>query len=520
MAPSLPGRRSTTRGSSSSLRRENSFSKRDNKRHESEDEDEDEEPASRRSSARSKRPVRKATMREKIIDIPLEDDEEEDNEEEENDMASVNTDDIASGEGDGEENEGETDDSGEAKITLDGELLGGREYKCKSFKLPDRGDKIYMLSMDPARVLGFRDSYLFFIKNPHLARIITTSEERAWMIREGLLMPNFKNKLIAVVSARSIFKSFGARIIKNGRSKVDDYYEAGVDGSVMDDSADEGTEQGEETKLTTNGATEEAPRAGPGRKRALPKPEEPARTVTDLTWQYEGAMTVRAFNNQLKEMRKENPKFLDPHTNIEQGPLAFQPTRIHVQKVEQDDFRHTRDEDASQATVVSIPRTVGPKVDTTVKVEIKGGPPGPPLINDPNVWAAIPEDIRRALQDAETDSTEETYEHRKYPISVMHGQFQASYPVHQARFKQPYRLILPQSMGAYAQQIHQMFLAQPRVDVPQFEQKLLADGSFPPQPQEQRAASTQPEPSQSQDAQPQPQPQPQLASTNPYSRRR
>ncbi|KAG0333423.1 hypothetical protein BG000_009173 [Podila horticola] len=244
MAPSLPGRRSTTRGSSSSLRRENSLSKRD-QRHESEDETDDEEPSTRRTSARSKRPVRKATTKAKIIDIPLEAYDDDEEEEGDNDMASVATDDVASGEGDGEENEGEMDDSGEAKITMDGELLGGREYKCKSFKLPDRGDKIYMLSMDPARVLGFRDSYLFFIKNPHLARIITTSEERAWMIREGLLMPNFKNKLIAVVSARSIFKSFGARIIKNGRSKVDDYYD---DGSVMDDSADEGTVQGEDTK--------------------------------------------------------------------------------------------------------------------------------------------------------------------------------------------------------------------------------------------------------------------------------
>ncbi|KAG0026709.1 hypothetical protein BGZ82_009350 [Podila clonocystis] len=427
MAPSLPGRRSTTRGSSSSLRRENSFSKRGPRR-ELEDESEDDEPSTRRPSARSKRPVRKATTKVKIVDIPLEAYEDEE-EEEDNDMASVATDDVASGEGDDEENEGDMDDSGEAKITMDGELLGGREYKCKSFKLPDRGDRIYMLSMDPARVLGFRDSYLFFIKNPHLARIITTSEERAWMIREGLLMPNFKNKLIAVVSARSIFKSFGARIIKNGRSKVDDYYDAGVDGSAMDDSADEGTVQGEEAKPTANGATEEAPRPGPGRKRALPKPEEPARTVTDLTWQYEGAMTVRAFNNQLKEMRKENPKFLDPHTNIEQGPSAFQPTQIHVQKVEQGDFLYTREEDATKPTVVSIPRTVGPKVDSTVRVEIKGGPPRPPLINDPNVWEAIPEEIRKALQDAEETSTEETFENRKYPISVMQGQFQSSYSV-------------------------------------------------------------------------------------------
>ncbi|KAG0084968.1 hypothetical protein BGZ93_000921 [Podila epicladia] len=429
MAPSLPGRRSTTRGSSSSLRRENSFGKRDQNR-ESEDETDDEEPSTRRSSARSKRPVRKATTKAKIVDIPLEAYEEDEEEEEDNDMTSVATDDVASGDGDGdgEENEGEMDDSGEAKITMNGELLGGREYKCKSFKLPDRGDKIYMLSMDPARVLGFRDSYLFFIKNPHLARIITTSEERAWMIKEGLLMPNFKNKLIAVVSARSIFKSFGARIIKNGRSKVDDYFDPGVDGSVMDDSADEGT-QGEEARSKTNGATEEAPRPGPGRKRALPKAEEPARTVTDLTWQYEGAMTVRAFNNQLKEMRKENPKFLDPHTNIEQGPSAFQPTQIHVQKVEHDDFRHTHEEDATKPTVVSIPRTVGPKVDTAVRVEVKGGPPGPPLINDPSVWAAIPEEIRKALQDAEETLTEETCESRKYPISVMQGQFQSAYPV-------------------------------------------------------------------------------------------
>lgn len=127
MAPSLPGRRSTTRGSSSSLRRENSFGKRDQKR-ESEDESDDEEHSTRRTSARSKRPVRKATTKAKIVDIPLEAYEEDEEEEEDNDMASVATDDVASGEGDGdgEENEGEMDDSGEAKITMNGELLGGK----------------------------------------------------------------------------------------------------------------------------------------------------------------------------------------------------------------------------------------------------------------------------------------------------------------------------------------------------------------------------------------------------------
>lgn len=102
--------------------------KRD-QRHESEDETDDEEPSTRRTSARSKRPVRKATTKAKIIDIPLEAYDDDEEEEGDNDMASVATDDVASGEGDGEENEGEMDDSGEAKITMDGELLGGKKQQ-------------------------------------------------------------------------------------------------------------------------------------------------------------------------------------------------------------------------------------------------------------------------------------------------------------------------------------------------------------------------------------------------------
>lgn len=386
---------------------------------------------------------------------------------------------------DGEEIEGEIEEAGEAKITKDGELLGGkitlfnltdqlrilccrtvsvaeicatntldlkerfdfllgREYKCRNFKLPTRGDRIYMMSMDAARVLGFRDSYLFFLKNPQLVRVNTTVEERTWMIEKGMLMANFKSKLIAVVTARSLFKSFGYKIIKKGRSRVDDYYESrATDDGIADDSEDDAASKAEEDGSTgANGigpnSEDTYSHAGGKRKHTLLQQEESARQVTDLNWLYESAMAVRTLNGQLKELRKENPKFLDPHTNIEQIPLATQPERCNVtvapkpKNQEQDAVSTT----LSLPTVLSIPRSIGPLVDAVVKVEIKGTTPAPPLIDDPAVWAVIPEDIRRALEVAESAKSKENEDDEdltKFPLSLLEGQYQAAFPVYVSR---------------------------------------------------------------------------------------
>ncbi|KAG0331967.1 PHD finger protein 10 [Podila horticola] len=367
------------------------------------------------------------------------------------------------------------DEAGEAKITKEGELLGGRQFKCRAFKLPDRGDRVYMLSMDPARVLGFRDSYLFFIKNPHLIRVITTVEERTWMIREGLLMANFKSKLIALVTARSIFKTFGHRIIKNGRSRVDDYYEAAAEDEPMESYDREASTQVEEGSVAGDDTI-----ATSRRKRALDQSEENARPITGLNWMYESALTVRALNTQLKTQRRENPRFMDPHTNIEQIPAALQPTRCVVKMApdtvdrkpvirRQPSLNSERSTDTTEVTgaaplvskVATVPRSIGPKIDTNVKIEIKAGAPGPPIINDPNVWAVIPEDIRKAIEEAEapTEDEEDPNQH-KFPISLMPGHYQSAYPVHQVRINHPYRLVLPQSMIAGAQQIHQLWTTQ------------------------------------------------------------
>ncbi|KAG9327654.1 hypothetical protein KVV02_006358 [Mortierella alpina] len=432
---------------------------------EEDDEDEEEEGSdvveeleatAKRSSrpTRSKKPSKNGPIRTTPGKPHLEDEDEDEDEDEEKDEAvqpsgdknaSEPKEDDESAE-DVEEIEGEIEEAGEAKITKDGELLGGREYKCRSFKMPTRGERVYMLSMDPARVLGFRDSYLFFLKNPQLVRVNTTVEERTWMIERGMLMANFKSKLIAVVTARSIFKSFGHRIIKKGKNRIDDYYESlAAEDDPAEDSDDDGTSRTDDGRSQVNGNAEDKQGGYLGkRKHTLLQSDESTRQVTDLNWLYESALAVRALNAQLQVLRKENPKFMDPHTNIEQLPASTQPTHCNVTAVPISTTPASLTQPTSGVIshVLSIPRSIGPQVDAVVKVEIKEAAPAPPVIQDPRIWAAIPEDIRKALEDADASKPkqEENIDLTKYPISILDGHFQAAFPVHQARFQQPYRV--------------------------------------------------------------------------------
>ncbi|KAI7825213.1 chromatin remodelling complex Rsc7/Swp82 subunit-domain-containing protein [Gamsiella multidivaricata] len=462
MAPSLPGtagRRTTTGGSSASsagtVKREGSVKRRGRPRRAAETQESDSE-STPRGSPSGRRPTRKASSRSSTRQEAGDLDEDGSEEEEDEDGQEAAVEDAAEDAvedtveetsvppEDLEEIEGEIDEAGETKVTKDGELLGGRQYKCKTFKLPERGDRIYMLSMDPARVLGFRDSYLFFLKNPQLVRVNTTVEERRWMIENGMLMANFKSKLIAVVTARSIFKSFGARIIKNGRSRVDDYYEANAtEEDALDESDGDMSRNADDQNRfgRANGGGEGTSMLS---KRKLMH-DDATRHITDLNWQYESAMAVRALNSRLKILRTENPRFLDPHTNIEQIPKYSQPNRCVVLTAEED---HPADstarpvssgesEGSSDASappaVVSVPRSIGPVVEAAVKIEIKGGMPPPPFIHDPNVWAAIPEEIQRQLEEAETakamEEEDDNEDMTRYPLSILSGQYQAAYPM-------------------------------------------------------------------------------------------
>ncbi|KAI2624784.1 chromatin remodelling complex Rsc7/Swp82 subunit-domain-containing protein [Xylaria nigripes] len=119
----------------------------------------------------------------------------------------------------------ETDESGEKKVLANGQLLGGREYRCRTFLVPHRGEKLFMLATECARVLGYRDSYLLFNKNRSLFKIIANQVEKDDLVHQEILPFSYRSRQIAIVTARSMFRQFGSRVVANGRRVRDDYWE-------------------------------------------------------------------------------------------------------------------------------------------------------------------------------------------------------------------------------------------------------------------------------------------------------
>ncbi|KAG6000245.1 hypothetical protein E4U21_005680 [Claviceps maximensis] len=119
----------------------------------------------------------------------------------------------------------EVDEYGEKKVMANGELLGNRTYRCRTFLVPNRGDKLFMLATECARVLGYRDSYLLFNKNRSLFKIIASQTEKDDLVQQEILPFSYRSRQIAIVTARSMFRQFGSRVIENGRRVRDDYWE-------------------------------------------------------------------------------------------------------------------------------------------------------------------------------------------------------------------------------------------------------------------------------------------------------
>ncbi|KAL1953925.1 hypothetical protein VTO42DRAFT_2025 [Malbranchea cinnamomea] len=83
-----------------------------------------------------------------------------------------------------------------------------------------------MLATECARVLGYRDSYLLFNKNRSLHKIIASQAEKDDLIAQDILPYSYRSRQIAIVTARSMFRQFGSRVIVNGRRVRDDYWES------------------------------------------------------------------------------------------------------------------------------------------------------------------------------------------------------------------------------------------------------------------------------------------------------
>lgn len=332
-----------------------------------------------------------------------------------------------------------------------------------AFQLPSRGERWYMLSMDPAKVLGFRDSYLFFLRNPNLKRIWATDVEKNVLIERGLLMPNFRTRGIAIVTARSIFKHFGFRIIKNGRQRRDDYYEAAAgpeDIGGEDDSDGEGNGMGYGNgdyldsigfDRANSSANRRRQESGPGvlgisfsssasrhaaavasrnahlasvngfGSSGLGGPLLPKKDINQVNWMHQTALYVRDFNTRLREGREaRSRRFFDVHTGVEQVPRATQPTWCDIEVVNGNrlGFDH-----AGGATVVdTLTFTEGPR-DRIPVIKDDGS-------LDHEVIDLLPPEIKTIVRnevDTQVNGKREQKDDDGFPLALMDGQYQSNF---------------------------------------------------------------------------------------------
>ena len=236
----------------------------------------------------------------------------------------------------------EVDEAGESKVDINGHLQGGREYRCRTFTILNRGERLYMLSTEPARALGFRDSYLFFRNNPVLYKIIATEAEKADMIERELMPPSYKGRAVGLVTARSVFKQYGAKIVVGGRRVIDDYWEANAradpsvhEGEIADPTdilPEEGKPYNRDRYVAWLGASsvyhQQPQSTVPAQPTLLGGRPRKKVHVTDENWISEHAWSCIHYNEALAEGRQERwlTGYYEPHVDIRFWPQTSQPT--------------------------------------------------------------------------------------------------------------------------------------------------------------------------------------------------
>ena len=224
------------------------------------------------------------------------------------------------------------DPKGKEKIDTNGNLQGNREFRMKVFTVLGNGDKKFMISTEPARLVGFRDSYLLFKTHRNLFKKVCTHEEKIDLIDRHIIPNSYKGRSVNLVAARSIFREFGARIIKDGKKVIDDFWEqraidnGDVPGEYADPAELYGNLYKQPTVLGDTGSN-----AG-----ATPIAGAPVVSYqSDPTWMYQIALKTREYNSKLLEQRSQ--AFIrgikDVYTGLNFYPTSTQPTRVKMMKV-------------------------------------------------------------------------------------------------------------------------------------------------------------------------------------------
>lgn len=301
------------------------------------------------------------------------------------------------------------DPEGEEKIDKNGELLGGREYRVRTFTLLGRGKRLYMLSTEPARCIGFRDSYLFFQKHKHLYKIIIDDEEKRDLIDRDLIPHSYKGRSIGVVTARSVFREFGAKIIIGGRKVTDDYDAAGarergdVEGELAvpeDRIPASGENYNRNQYVAWHGASAVYHMNLPSVPMQNGKILEGKRkrvNVTSDNWMLEHARDSSRFNSVLKMVRDENAYGVyDIHTNVIQWPSNLQPTHARWEVVNDEEEEDEDEVEAISSNFSSLHPAYGRNFrihDLYCESRPDSSFPNPGYGSDKTILSNIPPDI-------------------------------------------------------------------------------------------------------------------------------
>jgi len=254
------------------------------------------------------------------------------------------------------------DTEGETKVDKNGILQCGRDYRVRVFTIAGRGERLYMLSTEPARCTGFRDSYLFFTKHLALYKVILGETEKMDLINRDILPHSYKGRSIGVVTARSVFREFGARIVVAGKKVTDDYQaqaakERGdVEGEIADPNdmlPPTGEVYNKNQYVAWHGASQVYHNNAPSVPLQAGKPITGKRrmNITASNWQFEHAREARSvtvlsllliprlnshskFNTTLTAYRRANLSGVyDTHTNLMLIPKIMQPSHVRWENI-------------------------------------------------------------------------------------------------------------------------------------------------------------------------------------------
>ena len=285
---------------------------------------------------------------------------------------------------------------GESKVNKLGYLSGGREYRCRTFTVLGRGSRLYMLSTEPARALGFRDSYLFFLRNKSLYKIICDDEEKNDLIDRDIIPASYKGRPIGIVTARSVFRTFGGKMIVGGRRITDDYWEAnfraeGVREGEIADPDDKlpppGIAYNRNQYVAWHGASQIYHQSS----MQLPRVEKKKKViVTDRNWMLEHALATNSYNSLVCSMRRARwaSGFYEPHTNLIFLPENSQPTTAKWTQV---------DDEEPNAVKLENDAETGFIIDSNLRgadFSISGN--GLKDV-DPAIYAHLPDDIQESI---------------------------------------------------------------------------------------------------------------------------